>query len=205
MAAFEESARRGAPGIESDVRVTVDGIPVLVHDPVVGLRRRPIVETRAADLSRRLVTLPAFYARLGTGFELSLDVKAEAAFEPTVAAAVEVGAAGRLWLCGGFEDCLRWRAVDARPKVVNSTRLRHIRRELVTAVDRLRDGGVDAINLPARDWNQRTIDIVHTAGLLAFGWDAHRLGAVARLVALGCDGVYGDDVDVLRAGAQRAA
>lgn len=202
MAAFEQARRRDAPGVESDVRCSSDGVPVLSHDPAVGWRHRQVAETPAASLPPSIVRLSSFYTEFGAAFEVSLDVKTRDAFEPTVAAAAEVaGALERLWLCGGLDDVLEWRAADSRPKLVLSTRRNQLRRDFDGIAARLRDGGVNAVNLPARDWDRRTVDGVHACGLLAFGWDAHRVAAVRRLVALGCDGIYGDDVDALLAGA----
>jgi glycerophosphoryl diester phosphodiesterase len=38
---------------------------------------------------------------------------------------------------------------------------------------------------------------VHAAGLLAFGWRADTPRRIARLLALGCDGVYSDSLSAL--------
>jgi glycerophosphoryl diester phosphodiesterase len=36
LAAFEEAARVGADMVELDVRLTADGVPVVLHDPELG-------------------------------------------------------------------------------------------------------------------------------------------------------------------------
>ena len=50
--AFELALRLGATGLESDVWITSDGVPVLHHDRVASgrVRRRAIAETRRDDL-----------------------------------------------------------------------------------------------------------------------------------------------------------
>ena len=50
--AFSLAIRLGATGLESDVWLTADGVPVLDHDGVVrrGVRRRPIGEVERKDL-----------------------------------------------------------------------------------------------------------------------------------------------------------
>src|ERR1700761_745137 len=53
LESFREAHRRGAPWIETDVKLTADGVPVLMHDD--SLKRttgvdRLVAETRAADL-----------------------------------------------------------------------------------------------------------------------------------------------------------
>jgi len=88
LAAFQSALRRGADGLESDVRVTTDGELVLVHDARVrsGLRRLQVATTPMARLERAgVVRLQELYERCGTDFELSLDVKDPAAAEPTIA------------------------------------------------------------------------------------------------------------------------
>jgi len=49
MAAFREAITVGAHGIEFDVRLTSDGVPVVIHDST--LRRTGGVNQRVADLS----------------------------------------------------------------------------------------------------------------------------------------------------------
>ena len=49
MAAFREAIAAGADGIEFDVRLTRDGIPVVIHDN--SLRRTGGVSHRIADLT----------------------------------------------------------------------------------------------------------------------------------------------------------
>src|SRR6476661_2102197 len=74
---FALALKLGATGLESDVWLTADGVPVLDHDGVVkvGLRRRPIGSMQRAALPSWIPTLEDLYAQCGTMFELSLDVK----------------------------------------------------------------------------------------------------------------------------------
>ena len=57
LAAFSHALGQGARALESDVWLTADGVPVLVHDRIVrsGLRRRPI----AGDAQHRPAQLAA--------------------------------------------------------------------------------------------------------------------------------------------------
>jgi glycerophosphoryl diester phosphodiesterase len=52
MAAFAAAVAAGVDGIETDVRLTRDGVPVLFHDP--RLRRRPVAAMTRNELSRAL-------------------------------------------------------------------------------------------------------------------------------------------------------
>src|SRR3954462_13855648 len=77
LESFALALRLGATGLESDVWLTADGIPVLDHDGVgkSALRRRPISEFERGALPPHIPTLEELYATCGTAYELSLDVK----------------------------------------------------------------------------------------------------------------------------------
>ena len=78
--AFELALRLGATGLESDVWLTADGVPVLDHDGVVRVqrRKRTIRELRRDQLPAHIPTLAELFERCGTDYELSLDLKDEA-------------------------------------------------------------------------------------------------------------------------------
>jgi len=78
LAGFELALKLGATGLESDVWVTSDGIPVLDHDGVVRKslgRTRPIAELHRAALPSHIPSLAELIDRCGTGYHLSLDLK----------------------------------------------------------------------------------------------------------------------------------
>jgi glycerophosphoryl diester phosphodiesterase len=193
MRAFRLALSMGASGIETDVWMTADAVPVLHHGGSV--RRRPIATTDAADLPARVPRLIDLYDGCGTDFDLSLDLKDGR----SAVAVVEVArAAGhdltRLWLCGGVQGPLSWRTVDPAVRLVAGVDPRQPtawREQL----DRLRAGGIDAVNVRRRRWSRALVDSVHDAGLLAFGWDAQSRRRIRSLLALGCDAIYSDHVD----------
>src|SRR5579884_832113 len=95
--AFAAALQSGAEGIESDVRLTADGVPVLVH----GLGRfngRSLRQTRRAELPPHVPTLAELWQRCGSEFHLSLDMADPDAAEAVIVLAREHGAAERLWL-----------------------------------------------------------------------------------------------------------
>jgi glycerophosphoryl diester phosphodiesterase len=80
MKAFERAIRLGYPGVELDVRIAKDGVPVVVHDASVrrGRRRRLRVrETKAAELDM-LSTLEAVLALPWGRKTLMIEVKHDA-------------------------------------------------------------------------------------------------------------------------------
>jgi glycerophosphoryl diester phosphodiesterase len=195
LQAFRLALSMGAPGIETDVWLTADGVPVLHHGGSV--RRRAIGDMPAAALPPVVPRLAELYAACGTDFDLSLDLKDGRSATAVVRVAGEAGhARERLWLCGGTQGPLQWRSVDDAVRLVAGVDPRQVR-SWGAHLDRLRDGGIDAVNLRRRRWSRALVDSVHDRGLLAFGWDAQSVRRIRALYALGCDAVYSDHVDRL--------
>ncbi len=194
---FELAVRLGASGLESDVFVTADGIPVLDHGGEFGprFRRRPIKELRREQLPGHVPSLGELYDAIGTAFDLSLDVKDAAAFDATVAAARAVGAESMLWLCHPeIDQLVRWRTqTDA--KLVNSPGRKKIDEGVERRSARLAQLGIDALNRPGNDWNAGQVALVHRFDLMALGWDAQQHRQITALIDMGIDGLYSDHVD----------
>jgi glycerophosphoryl diester phosphodiesterase len=194
LQAFRLALSMGAPGIETDVWLTADGVPVLHHGGSV--RRRPIGTLHSSALPADLPRLADLFEACGTSYDLSLDLKDGRSAEAVLAVA---GAFGfdvtRLWLCGRGNDPIPWQALDPRVRLVSDTRRTHVRDGWPRHLSRLRDGGICAVNLRRRRWSRGLVDEVHQAGLLAFGWDAQSTRRIRALLALGCDAVYSDHVD----------
>ncbi|HMA46550.1 MAG TPA: glycerophosphodiester phosphodiesterase, partial [Frankiaceae bacterium] len=187
LAAFRRALRRGAGGLESDVWLTADRVPVLHHDGRLGrLRRRALGTLRADELPPWLPALADLYAGCGSGYELSLDVKDPAAAGPAIEVARSAGggAVGRLWLCADLPRVREWRRLDGDVRLVDSTSLRFVgggARGLGRHAEVLRDAGVDAVNLRSREWSAPLVETVHGCGRLAFAWDAQAPAVLARL------------------------
>jgi glycerophosphoryl diester phosphodiesterase len=199
LESFQLALRLGATGLESDVWLTADGVPVLDHDGVVrqGVRRRPIRDVTRARLPPSVPTLEQLYETCGAGFELSLDVLDAAATPAILRVAGEVpDAVGRLWLCHpDWHQVVEWRALSTDVRLVDSTRLRRIKEGPERRAADLADAGVDAINLHASDWTAGLTTLFHRFERLAFGWDAQQERVLAALLAMGVDAVYSDHVD----------
>lgn len=212
LEAFSRALELGATGLESDAWLTADGVVVLDHDGVTGLplRRRPIRDHVRRKLPPHVPALADLYGELGTGFELSLDVKDPAAFEPILEVAGRAGSAKRLWLCeDSLDQVLRHTPAAGPAHMVLSTHLedldRSVDRGLQGAAASLASAGASALNLHGSEWNAERVDAVHGTGVLAFGWDAQSEYHISRLVRLGVDGIYSDHVDRLMAVIEGAA
>lgn len=202
LASFRLALSLGATGLESDVWLTADGVPVLDHDGVVrtGLRRRPLSEVRARDLPVRLATLESLYTACGTGFDLSLDVKDPGAGPAAldVARAAGADALPRLWLCSPqWERAAAWRRLDPDVRLVDSTRLKRIREGPERRAASLAAAGVDALNMHWNDWTLGTVTLLHRFDRFAFAWDCQHERVLVRTLAMGVDAVYSDHVGVM--------
>ncbi len=112
MAAFERAIRSGYRYLETDVRVTRDGVPVLFHDATLDRvtdSSGRLAARRFAELSSVRVAglepVPRLEDVLGTWPEvrLNLDVKITAAVEPLVTAIRRTGSLDRVCI-GAFSD-----------------------------------------------------------------------------------------------------
>lgn len=197
MEAFALAVRLGATGLESDVFLTADGVPVLDHDGVVGgrLRRRRIDSLTHDELPDRIPTLGQLYDHVGIDHQVSLDIKDPAAFAATVDVARAAGAERNLWLCHpSVETLVSWRQ-HTTANLVNSVRLGQIEEGVERRAARLADAGIDALNMRVNDWNAGQVATVHRFERYAFGWDAQHYREIGTLLDIGIDGVFSDHVD----------
>jgi glycerophosphoryl diester phosphodiesterase len=194
LAAFRNALAHGARALESDVWLTADGEPVLVHDRVVrsGLRRRAIPTMRTADLPGWLPTLDALYAAVGGDFELSLDVKDPAAALPTIEVAARHDAAAKLWLCGSAGHIREWRGASGAARLIVSTTLRGSRSMLDERIDEAAVAGAEGLNLRSPEWSPERVRRCHEHGMLAFAWDVQHAATLERLREHGCDAIFSD-------------
>ncbi|GAC1445597.1 MAG: hypothetical protein NVSMB55_27500 [Mycobacteriales bacterium] len=210
LPAFRRALRLGAPGLETDVWLTADAVPVLHHGGKLrvgrAVRRRPIASLTAAELPAWLPRLGDLYDACGTDFDLSVDLNEPTAGAAVVRAAGDAGhASSRLWLCGGIDEAARWRTLAPDVRLVSSPPATPVAsRAWNDRLHRLRSDGVDAVNLPRRHWSRERVQSVHAVGLRAFGWDAQSTERIAALLDMGCDAVYSDHVDRLVAALRRA-
>ena len=198
LEAFALALELGASGLESDVWLTADGVPVLDHDGVATRNgvQQPIRELDRSELPAHIPSLEELYSSCGRDYELSLDVKDAAAALPTIEVAARCGVPERLWLCHpDWRVAAGWRAQARRVKLVDSTLLERIEEGPAVRARELARAGIDAINLHYSDWSGALTDVFHPAGLYAFAWDLQRPEVLSSVLLLGVDAVYSDHVD----------
>jgi len=198
LEAFRLGLRLGATGLESDVWLTADGVPVLDHDGRVrhGMRHKPIASMARHELPHHIPALADLYAECGVDYELSLDLKDDAAADATFAVARAAGGAARLWLCHPDRELLmglRPRAGDVH--LVHSTRLQRMPRGPERLAAQLANDGIEVVNLRRGDWSGGLTTLFHRFGRLCFGWDAQHERMILELLDMGIDGVYSNHVD----------
>ncbi len=198
LPAFVLALEMGATALESDIWLTADGAPVFDHDGLVS--GVPIRELNRSELPQSMTGLEELYDRCGTDFLLSLDILDPDAFGPVLALsrATDSGAEDRLWLITEtVSQAAGWRQVEPRIHLAHSTELAELPHGPAAHAAILREAGIDAINLHEEEWSVDLVELFHAQGLLVFGWDAHTLDMLRRLIDYGCDAVYGDYVDRL--------
>lgn len=200
LAAFQAALDAGVCGLESDVWVTADDVPVLDHDGMVGAGEMQIANVGRAELPAHIPTLAELYESCGTDFELSLDVKDEASLDAVVACARRAGAADRLWLVSQWPGTAGWRArLGDDVHIVAGMMWSRTGRGFAEVVAAAREAGCCAVNMRDDRWTRRRVAATHRAGLAAFGWNAHTRLQLLRLRWLGCDAIYSDPVHKLLA------
>ncbi|MBC8364478.1 MAG: glycerophosphodiester phosphodiesterase [Actinobacteria bacterium] len=204
LGAFRMAVELGATGLESDVWITADGVPVLDHNGRVGrgFRRSPISSHQRVDLPDNIPSLADLFKSVPAvadgSVHLCLDLKDPEAAAPVVEVVAGWGRCSELWLAHPDRALLAgWRHLDAQVHLVDSTRTDNMpdgpeRR----AVD-LAGAGVDAINLHAAEWSGGLCALFHRFGIECLGWDAQQPRQIAALLEQGIDGIFGDHVDRL--------
>lgn len=199
IAAFQYALERGATGLESDVWLTADGVPVLVHDGVLGkVRKRRLAELRRDELPAVIPSLADLLTECGMAFHLSLDLK-DPASGPAVIATIKAIAPEvlpRTWLCHPDLEVLSGlRPVDAEVHLINSTRLQRLTDGPERRAARLADASIDGINLRKDDWNGGLVTLFHRFDRVAFSWDLQFEHELRPALRMGLDAVYSDHVD----------
>jgi len=204
LEAFTFARSLGIRGVETDVWLTRDGQPVLHHDGRVRMPggRRRIGEVARADLPAQIPSLEDLYAHCGTDLEIAMDILDPAAALPVVRTALSAGggAVARLWICSPKLDTLTsWRELHGEIHLVHSDREwnRTHRSDMDAHVRRLRERGIDVLNLQHRSCSPAVVGACHAQRIALFAWGVVRVATMQRLLRMGVDGMMSDHVDRL--------
>lgn len=229
LASFRHAARAGAEMVEADVRRTRDGQLVLMHDATLerttdgrGLvREHTYAELRERDAGgwfgpqfagERIPTLAELFELADEyGIALCLEAKGETPEEAALvclAVAGEIAARGRLArdVLASFDHAALHDAARAVPGLaIAPDRLPERGPSSAAAiVEQAHRVGAPVIQHHHADLTADVVAGAHAAGLAIWAWPTTTAAEIDRALALGVDGLMGDDVDAIVA-AVRAA
>jgi glycerophosphoryl diester phosphodiesterase len=169
--------------VEVDVRLTADGVPMLLHDP--WLVRTTLLPSRLAKVSADRVSRltlrggseppPTFAAALAAVLShptlgMAVDVKDPTAAEATVAAVDAARARGRVLLWSQHEPCVRHFAATCPDVEVALLRDTHSAASTQRMFDDAEAFGAQAVSI---HWSMVQPDVLADAagrGLLVYAW-----------------------------------
>ena len=212
---FARSTALGFRYLETDVRVTRDGVAVAFHDEsllrVTGHDARVrdtdwgVIRTlRVLDSGSRVERIEDVLACFPDAC-FSIDVKEAAVVEPLAAAITRTSSAHRVCVAGGWD---RWLAA-VRDLTAPDLRLALGWRELATltacARSRVRPPRLvgEFVHLPPTLagmplLRQRVVDLAHGQAKKVVAWTIDQPIQIHQLLDLGVDGIITDRPDVLR-------
>lgn len=204
LAGIARSAELGADHVEIDVRLTRDGVPVMLHDALLlrtTLRPWPVSWATAKGLRRarlrksgeRVPTFAEAVAALPDHLGFAIDTKAPDAAEAVVDELRNQGKLSRSLLWAQSERAVRWYAEHARDEAAEVALLRDaltpaaIDRFLADAVEL----GADAISAHQATVDEAFLDRAHGLGLKVHCWFQDRATQRAK-ATLPLDGIVTD-------------
>ncbi len=214
MAAFERAVALGFRYVETDVRVSADGVLVAFHDVALDRladRRGEVARLTWPELARARIggqPIPRLAEVLATWPELRLNVdpKVDAAVAPLVDLVRRSGALDRVCV-GSFSDA-RVAAVRAAlgPGLCTALGPRAVRRlRLIACGLPVRDAPLpgDCVQIPVRYRGVRLVEprllaAAHARGLPVHVWTVDDRSEMHGLLDLGVDGLMTDEPATLR-------
>ncbi|GAB2605304.1 glycerophosphodiester phosphodiesterase [Streptomyces capparidis] len=194
LPSLRSAQRAGADVVEIDVRVTADGVPVLLHDAT--LHRlwgvdRPVAAATCAEVRRLGLptlseALDALEARVM--IDLSDPVTARAA----VAEARLRGAGRRVYYCGALSALAAVRAEDADAEIALTWK-----RTAPPPPALLRDLRPAWINMPFGLVDRALVERVHEEGRRVGVWTVDAPPTMALMLRLGVDAVTTNRIGAL--------
>jgi glycerophosphoryl diester phosphodiesterase len=202
LAGIAGAAMAGADVVEVDVRLTRDGVPVLMHDAIPFRTTRTILPVRwrsAASFDRLRVRgddshPPRFSAAvdaLPDGLKMAIDVKDGRSMAATIHVLDRSGRLDDTLLWSEHPDAVRVAAERApgvqRAWLKNTT-------TPVAAIQYCRDAaelGADAVSVMDVSLTSEVVTAGHDLGLVVYSW-VRTLDAQATVIAAGPDGIVTD-------------
>ncbi|MFF5705767.1 glycerophosphodiester phosphodiesterase [Streptomyces sp. NPDC012794] len=204
LASVRSAFARGADAVEVDVRLTRDGVPVLLHDEtlerlwghdvrldaVTAAQLKELTDGRVPTLRQALTEAGAEDGRL----MIDLPGASYETVKTVVGLVRECGARDRTYYCAGPNTMLAVRAADPGAEIALTwTTLSPPRRVLIDAV------APRWLNYRFGLVSRELTQALHRDGLLVSAWTADTKRSMRRLLRAGVDSVTTNRVDALAA------
>lgn len=205
FAAFDLARDMGARVLETDVRMTRDGVPVLIHDekldrttngtgPVAAIDYPALAGLEAGAwfdrrfAGQRVPRLDAFLDRYAVEVGLCIEVKVAAAVGAVAELVAARGASGFLSLeFTSFEWDIVAPLRDAFPSVPVGLLVRQPDAH-EASIDRAADAGLAMVGPPAGAITPEFVRAAHARGLKVRTWGVRSRDDFHRVIACGADG-----------------
>lgn len=218
LAAFRRAVELGFCYLETDVRLSSDGVLYALHDPTVDRitdGTGAVAQLSSQELDRLRVHGPAGDppARFETllrelpGAHWNIDLKAAGSARALVDAVVAAGAQERV-LVASFAASHRREAQRRCPSLPGSGGVGLVAASVflgplaIPLLRRARRRGVVALQVPRRQWGITVVRAawvrrVQACGLQVHVWVVNQADAMRELLSLGVDGLMTDDLQLL--------
>lgn len=199
LAAFRRARELGAHGIELDVHMTVDGVPVVHHDPEIGSlaiwrTTTAAVRSQALPNGEPVPTLAEALETIGPALEVFVELKAlPPASDAHLFAALDAGPGPANYRVHSFDHRIIQRLKRQRPAlpcgVLSGAHPVHPLRPL-------QDAGAGVLWQEESLVDGELIGAAHASGYRVFAWTVDHPDRIRTLASLGVDGICSNRPDV---------
>ncbi len=187
LAAFDAALAAGCDGFEFDVRLSSDGVPVIIHDP----QRMGKEVARSPATSLNLPSLEDVLARYSGAALLNIELKVPG-IEPATARLVARYCKSTMVVISSFLPEVLFALQAANPELP----LGYIFDE-AKSVDRWRELPISHVIPHHSLVHQNLLDEVHSKGRKLLTWTVNRTDDMLRFAQWGVDGIISDDPQLL--------
>ena len=219
LAAFQKALEVGADGIEFDVRLSSDGVPVVIHDATVdrttdGTGRvadLPLSELSQLDASTsfdaafagaRIPTLAQVFEMLGELLLLNIELKEEGFFgsslEEAVVTLIQKHALERQVLVSSFNALALRRIQRISPHLRTALLCAHPASPVLRIASLALGRPSGALHPQSAGVDAKLVSWAHARGLRLHPWTVDDPADMRRLIHCGVDGIITNVPDVLR-------
>jgi glycerophosphoryl diester phosphodiesterase len=196
LPSFARALELGVDGVELDIHLSADGVPVVIHDARVDRTTSghgAVVDLTAAELAALGVpTLAQVLHLIGDRAVISIELKATGTPAPAVAAVRAAGLESSVRLISFQFDLLaEVKALAPELAVVGI-----LGAEDRAAIDRSLVLGARQLDVCHVGLTREFVDVAHAASLRVRAWTPNTAEEMRAVLALGVDGITTDRPDI---------